>query len=216
MAFVLPNPDYSRSYGRISVKKGLNRFEQCFKSEKLSNPTFGEKVREVEVEAAERVLKRMEKDDDKKGIPKKSGGRFISSKMIGAQNDIEANGGRNSDKRDSKRNTSKSSKDKSSSSSSDKSGGSDSIELSGGSSSSSSSSDSKSRSDIDSVERNELSFEMDKFVDTNNYSADYQNFMLNCIIYKVSRVLGFDTVLLLSNNGKYLFLLVRADEKDLK
>ena len=57
---------------------------------------------------------------------------------------------------------------------------------------------------------------MDKFIDTNNYKADYQSFILNCIIYKLSKVLGFDTVLLLSNNGKHLFLLVRSDEKDLK
>ena len=57
---------------------------------------------------------------------------------------------------------------------------------------------------------------MDKFIDTQNYKADFQSFIMNVIIYKLTRVLGFDTVLLMSTSGKHLYLLVRAEEKDLK
>jgi len=39
---------------------------------------------------------------------------------------------------------------------------------------------------------------------------------MNALLYKISRVLGFDSVLLLSKTGKYIFLLIRADDKDFK
>ena len=125
----------------------------------------------------------MDKDhEDKEGILRKGGGRFISSKTAGVGEDLESRGGRKrsttkrDSSRDSKKSSKKSSKSKSSSSSSDKSGGYD-DELSGGSSSSSGShrSKSSSRSSIKDyeIERHEHSFEMDKFIDTNNYKADY-------------------------------------------
>lgn len=62
----------------------------------------------------------------------------------------------------------------------------------------------------------DMEFEADPFVDTGNYKADFASFMMNTMIYKLTRVLGFDTVLLMSKDGKNLYLLLRAEEKDLK
>ena len=62
----------------------------------------------------------------------------------------------------------------------------------------------------------DFEFEADPYVDTGNYKADFASFMMNTMIFKLTRVLGFDTVLLMSKDGKNLYLLVRAEEKDLK
>ena len=161
----------------------MNRFEKCFKPEKLSSPALSEAQREAEMDAVKEVLSSMEIKDDKKGILLKGGGRFISSSTEGVQGDIEA-GPSPTKNRGKKRDTKSSNKSKNSSKSSDKH-----------SSSSSSSSDSdsdkdsskkSSRSDGDNFEKHELSFDRDKFVDTNNYKADFNCFMLNCLIYKLS------------------------------
>lgn len=62
----------------------------------------------------------------------------------------------------------------------------------------------------------DMEFEADPFIDTGNYKADFASFMMNTMIYKLTRVLGFDTVLLMSKDGENLYLLIRAEEKDLK
>lgn len=56
----------------------------------------------------------------------------------------------------------------------------------------------------------------EKYVDSKHYLSDFQSFIINVLLYKLSRVLGFDSVLLLSWTGKYIFLLIRSDDKDLK
>lgn len=69
---------------------------------------------------------------------------------------------------------------------------------------------------VEEDEDSEAGFEKEPFIDTQKYDADFASFMLNSIIYKLTRVLDFDTVLLLSKSGEHLYLLVRAEEKDLK
>ena len=47
-------------------------------------------------------------------------------------------------------------------------------------------------------ETDDARFEKEKFIDSGNFKADYQSFVMNVILYKLTRILGFDTALLMS------------------
>lgn len=70
---------------------------------------------------------------------------------------------------------------------------------------------------------NEMSFnesvddgDVDPFLDTRDYCSDFSSMMLNAIIYRLNKVLGFETLLLMSKSGRDLYLLITASTGDLR
>jgi hypothetical protein len=59
--------------------------------------------------------------------------------------------------------------------------------------------------------------EKESYIDSNeNMSKDFSNIMLNGIIYKLNKILGFETLLLFSESGEFIYLLIRATEEELR
>jgi len=58
--------------------------------------------------------------------------------------------------------------------------------------------------------------EVEPYIDTRMYLADFSNLILNALIYRLNKVLGFETLLIISKNGKDLYLLIRASTGDLR
>lgn len=58
--------------------------------------------------------------------------------------------------------------------------------------------------------------DLDKFIDTRVYLSDLKTMMLNALIYRMNKVLGFETLLLMSRSGKEMYLLIKASNGDLK
>ena len=56
----------------------------------------------------------------------------------------------------------------------------------------------------------------DPYVDTKLYCADFSTMILNAMIYRLNRVLGFETCLIMSKTGKYLYLLVKGNPGELR
>lgn len=54
------------------------------------------------------------------------------------------------------------------------------------------------------------------FIDTKIYLSDFTTLMLNAIIYRLNKLLGFETLLLISHKGNNLYLLIKASEGDLR
>lgn len=72
-------------------------------------------------------------------------------------------------------------------------------------------------SDIDNMSGNETDEEeCEPFMDTRMYLADFSTLMLNALIYRLNKVLGFETLLIISKSGKDLYLLIRASPGDLR
>lgn len=55
----------------------------------------------------------------------------------------------------------------------------------------------------------------EEFFDTRMYLSDFSNLILNAIIYKLNKILGFETLLLISKSGEDLYLMIRASDGDL-
>lgn len=58
--------------------------------------------------------------------------------------------------------------------------------------------------------------DLDPFVDTREYCADFTTLTLNALIYRLNKILGFQTLLLVSKSGRDLYLLINAGTDDLK
>lgn len=58
--------------------------------------------------------------------------------------------------------------------------------------------------------------DMDCFIDRKTYLTDISTLFLNAIIYRLNKVLGFETLLLMSKSGKSLYLCIKASYGDLK
>ena len=56
----------------------------------------------------------------------------------------------------------------------------------------------------------------DPYVDTRMYCADFSTMILNAMIYRLNRVLGFETCLLMSKTGASLYLLVKGNPGELR
>lgn len=54
------------------------------------------------------------------------------------------------------------------------------------------------------------------FIDTKIYLSDFTTLMLNAIIYRLNKLLGFETLLMVSHKGNNLYLLIKASEGDLR
>ena len=52
--------------------------------------------------------------------------------------------------------------------------------------------------------------------DTGNLCADFYGMIYAVVLQKLNRVLNYDTRSVLSRDGRHIFLLVHADENDLK
>jgi hypothetical protein len=58
--------------------------------------------------------------------------------------------------------------------------------------------------------------DVEPFIDTKIYLSDFSTLMMNAIIYRLNKVLGFETMLLISHKGDNLYLLIKASEGDLR
>jgi hypothetical protein len=58
--------------------------------------------------------------------------------------------------------------------------------------------------------------DIDPFIDSRVYLSDFSTLVLNAMIYRLNKILGFETILLMSNSGRNLYLLIRATTGDLK
>lgn len=58
--------------------------------------------------------------------------------------------------------------------------------------------------------------DVEPFIDTKVYLSDFSTLMLNAIIYRLNKLLGFETMLLISHKGDNLYLLIKASEDDLR
>lgn len=58
--------------------------------------------------------------------------------------------------------------------------------------------------------------DIEPFIDTKVYLSDYSTLMINAIIYRLNKLLGFETMLLISHKGDNLYLLIKASEGDLR
>jgi hypothetical protein len=58
--------------------------------------------------------------------------------------------------------------------------------------------------------------DVEPFIDTKVYLSDFSTLMLNAIIYRLNKLLGFETMLLISHKGDNLYLLIKASEGDLR
>ena len=58
--------------------------------------------------------------------------------------------------------------------------------------------------------------EDEPYIDTRIYLSDFSTLMLNALIYRMNKVLGFETMLIISKSGRHLYLLIRASTGDLK
>lgn len=58
--------------------------------------------------------------------------------------------------------------------------------------------------------------DQDPFIDTRVYCADFTTLILNAIIYRLNKHLGFETLLLMSKSGRDLYLLISASPGDLR